>query len=65
MCAALMAAGQPADTAAMLAASLQALTAQRHPGAIPPTRMAELAAEELGRLQLRHAELTEEAHWTA
>ena len=37
----------------------------RHPGAIPPTRMAELAAEELGRLQRRDAELTEEVRWTA
>ena len=65
MCAALLAAGQSAGMAATLAASLQAYTASRHPGAIPPTRMAELAAEELGRLQRRDAELTEEVRWTA
>ena len=65
MCAALMAAGLPAYTAAMLAASLQAHTATRHPGALPPTRIAELAAEELGRMQHRTAELAEEVRWTA
>jgi hydroxyethylthiazole kinase-like uncharacterized protein yjeF len=65
MCATLMAAGVRAADAAALAASLQALTARRHPGAIPPARMAELTAEELGRLQRRKAEMREEALWTA
>jgi NAD(P)H-hydrate repair Nnr-like enzyme with NAD(P)H-hydrate dehydratase domain len=65
MCATLMAAGVRAADAAALAASLQALTARRHPGAIPPARMAELTAEELGRLQRRKAEMREGALWTA
>jgi hydroxyethylthiazole kinase-like uncharacterized protein yjeF len=63
MCAALMAAGRRAPDAAVLAASLQAYTASRHPGAIPPVRLAELAAEELGRLQQQDRRLTEENRW--
>ncbi len=65
MCAAILATGKPAAEAAALAASLQAYTAARHPGAIPPTRMAELAAEELGGLQQRSRELDEQDRWTA
>jgi NAD(P)H-hydrate repair Nnr-like enzyme with NAD(P)H-hydrate dehydratase domain len=50
-CGAVLAAGRPAYEAALLAASLQALTARRHPGSTPPHDMAMLAAGELGRLQ--------------
>ncbi|HZA03948.1 MAG TPA: NAD(P)H-hydrate epimerase [Propionibacteriaceae bacterium] len=63
MCAALAAAGLPVADAAVLAASLQAYTASRHPGPIPPVRLAELAAEELGRLQQLNHELDEENRW--
>ena len=63
MCAALMAAGtDPADAAA-LGASLQAYAASRHLGPVPPTRLAELAAEELGRLQQQDLRRTEENRW--
>jgi hypothetical protein len=64
MCAAVAAAGRPVADAAVLAASLQAYTASRHPGPIPPTRLAELAAVELGRLQQQDREATEENQWT-
>jgi hydroxyethylthiazole kinase-like uncharacterized protein yjeF len=63
MCAAVLAAGRATAEAAVLAASLQAYTASRHPGAIPPVRLAELAAEELGRLQQQERRLTEENRW--
>ena len=63
MCAAVAAAGRPVADAALLAASLQAYTASRHPGPIPPTRLAELAAEELGRLQRLDQERSEENRW--
>ena len=64
MCAAVMAAGRSAAEAAVLATSLQAYTASRHPGPIPPTRLVELAAEELGRLQQLGRQRTEENRWT-
>ena len=63
MCAAVAAAGRPVADAAVLAASLQAYTASRHPGAIPPIRLAELAAEELGRLQRLDHDQSEENRW--
>jgi hydroxyethylthiazole kinase-like uncharacterized protein yjeF len=63
MCSALMAAGKDTADAAALAASLQAYTASRHPGPLPPTRLVELAAEELGRLQQQDQRLTEENRW--
>lgn len=60
ICAALLAAGLPADRAALLAASLQALTARRHPGPLPPHRLAERAATEIARWQARRqAEVAE------
>jgi ADP-dependent NAD(P)H-hydrate dehydratase / NAD(P)H-hydrate epimerase len=52
-CATLLAAGLTAAHAGGMAASLQALTAARHPGPIPPQRLAELAPGEIGRLQQR------------
>ncbi len=55
LCATLLAAGRPALDAGVRAASVQALTARRHPGPLPPQRVAELIAEEIGRLQRRRA----------
>ena len=63
MCAAVAAAGRPVADAAMLAASLQAYTAAQHPGPVPPTRLMELAANELGRLQRLSHERDEENRW--
>lgn len=63
MCAAVLATGRRAAEAAVLAASLQAYTANRHRGAIPPVRLAELAAEELGRLQQLDLRRSEENRW--
>ena len=51
ICAALLAAGRSALDAAALGASIQAATASRHPGPVPPHRLAELLSAELGRLQ--------------
>ncbi len=48
LCAAVLAAGRPAHEAAVLAASLQALTAAAHPGPLPPHVLAERCAERLG-----------------
>ena len=50
VCGTLLAAGLPAERAALLAASLQAMTAARFPGPHPPDRLAELFAEVLGSL---------------
>ena len=63
MCAAVAAAGKGVAEAAVLAASLQAYTASQHPGALPPVRLAELAAEELGRLQAQDQASSEENRW--
>lgn len=63
MCAAVAAAGQPVADAAVLAASLQAYTAAQHPGPVPPTRLMELAAIELGRLQAQDRQRHEENRW--
>jgi hydroxyethylthiazole kinase-like uncharacterized protein yjeF len=51
ICATLLAAGLPTPRAAAVAASIQALTAARHPGPITPQRLAELIPGEVGRLQ--------------
>lgn len=51
ICAALLAAGETTVAAGVLGASVQALTARRHPGPIPPHRLAELLPDEIGRLQ--------------
>ena len=51
ICATLLAAGRSAREAAALGASIQAATAARHPGPVPPHRLAELLPAELGRLQ--------------
>ena len=56
ICAALLAAGVRTPRAAAVAASIQALTAARHPGPIPPQRLAELLPAEVGRLQGIHQE---------
>ena len=60
LCAALLAAGRPALDAGVRAASIQALTARRHPGPLPPQRLAELIADEIGRLQRRQAAMIDE-----
>lgn len=54
LCAALLAAGRSAEAAGVLAASVQALTARRHPGPVPPQRLAELIATEIGAMEKRH-----------
>ncbi len=46
--AAVLATGRPAHEAAVLAASLQALTAAAHPGPLPPHVLAERCADQLG-----------------
>lgn len=46
--AAVLAAGEPAHTAAVLAASLQAVTAAAHPGPLPPHVLAQRCADQLG-----------------
>jgi NAD(P)H-hydrate repair Nnr-like enzyme with NAD(P)H-hydrate dehydratase domain len=51
LCAALLATGIPAITAAGLAASLQAMAARRHPGPVPPMVLAQQFPEEIARLQ--------------
>lgn len=56
MCTTLLAAGVAAPEAGALAASLQALAAGYSPGPLPPHRLAERAAELLGRLGARHTE---------
>jgi hydroxyethylthiazole kinase-like uncharacterized protein yjeF len=48
LCAAVLAAGEPAHTAAVLGASLQALAAAAHPGPLPPHVLAGHCAELLG-----------------
>lgn len=48
LCAAVLAAGRPAHEAAVLGASLQAVTAAAHPGPLPPHVLAERCAAQLG-----------------
>jgi len=48
LCAAVLAAGRPAHEAAVLAASLQAITAAVHPGPLPPHVLAERCADQIG-----------------
>ena len=48
LCAAVLAAGRPAHEAAVLGASLQAVTAAAHPGPLPPHVLAERCADQLG-----------------
>ena len=56
ICATLLAAGLRAKVAALLAASVQALTASRHPGPVPPQQLAEHLPETIAHLQrLRRA----------
>jgi NAD(P)H-hydrate repair Nnr-like enzyme with NAD(P)H-hydrate dehydratase domain len=57
VCGALLAAGRSAHLAAGLAASLQALTARRHQGPIPPQGLAERFPAVIGSLQERSMEL--------
>ena len=60
LCAALLAAGLSTEDAAVRAASIQALTARRHPGPLPPQRLAELIADAIGALQQRQSALLDE-----
>jgi len=60
----LLAAGRRAIDAGVRAASIQALTARRHPGPLTPQRLAELIAEEIGRLQRRQAAMIDEIRRT-
>jgi NAD(P)H-hydrate repair Nnr-like enzyme with NAD(P)H-hydrate dehydratase domain len=53
ICATLLAAGLPAWQAGLLGASLQAVAARRHPGALPPHALAERLPETLGWLEAR------------
>ncbi|SDT25409.1 yjeF C-terminal region, hydroxyethylthiazole kinase-related/yjeF N-terminal region [Friedmanniella luteola] len=53
ICATLLAAGLPAWQAALLGASVQAVTARHHPGPLPPHALAERLPETLGRLEAR------------
>jgi hydroxyethylthiazole kinase-like uncharacterized protein yjeF len=60
LCATLLAAGLSTEDAAVRAASIQALTARRHPGPLPPQRLAELIADEIGALQRRQSALLDQ-----
>jgi hydroxyethylthiazole kinase-like uncharacterized protein yjeF len=60
LCAALLATGLSAEDAGVRAASIQALAARRHPGPLPPQRLAELIADEIGVLQKRQSALRDE-----
>ncbi len=51
ICATVLAAGFGAASAALFGASLQAITARRHPGPIPPADLAQLLPAEIARLQ--------------
>ena len=53
ICATLLAAGLPARRAALLGASVQALTASRHPGPVPPQQLAEHLPETIAHLHRR------------
>jgi hydroxyethylthiazole kinase-like uncharacterized protein yjeF len=64
LCAALLAAGRSAADAGVRAASVQALTARRHPGPLPPQRLAELVADEIGTLQQRQQSILDELRRT-
>ena len=57
ICVTLLAAGVPAFDAALLGASLQAVTAAGFPGPLPPHALAQRCAEMLGQLQQRRSEL--------
>ena len=48
LCAAVLATGRPAHEAAVLVASLQAVTAAAHPGPLPPPVLAQRCADQLG-----------------
>ena len=53
ICAALLAAGQHPQLAALLGASVQAYAASRHPGPIPPQQLAEHLPETIAALERR------------
>lgn len=50
ICGALLAAGLPAWRAGVVGASLQAMTAARHPGPFPPDKLAERIPETIAEL---------------
>lgn len=54
LCAAVLATGVPAHTAAVLAASLQALTAAAHPGPLPPHVLVQRCADRVGAWSREH-----------
>jgi ADP-dependent NAD(P)H-hydrate dehydratase / NAD(P)H-hydrate epimerase len=60
ICATLLAAGQRPATAALLGASVQAYTAARHPGPLPPQSLAEHLPEAIGALQRRARAIDDE-----
>jgi ADP-dependent NAD(P)H-hydrate dehydratase / NAD(P)H-hydrate epimerase len=64
LCAALLAAGLSAEDAGVRAASVQALTARRHPGPLPPQRLAELIADQIGALSERQSARLDEIRGT-
>lgn len=57
VCAALLAAGIPPEDAGQLGASVQAVAAADHPGAVPPVELARTIGTLLGALEQRRAEL--------
>jgi ADP-dependent NAD(P)H-hydrate dehydratase / NAD(P)H-hydrate epimerase len=60
ICAALLAAGQHPSMAGLLGASVQALTATRHPGPVPPQQLAEHLPDTLAAMQRRSRAVDEE-----
>jgi hydroxyethylthiazole kinase-like uncharacterized protein yjeF len=60
ICAALLAAGQHPRQAGLLGASVQALTATRHPGPIPPQQLAEHLPDTIATMQRRARAVDEE-----
>ncbi len=60
ICAALLAAGQPPQLAGLLGASIQALTATRHPGPVPPQQLAERLPDTIAALQRRSRAVIDE-----
>ncbi len=60
ICAALLAAGQRPEQAALYAASVQAYAARRHPGPVPPQQLAEHLPETIAEMQRRARAIDDE-----
>ena len=60
ICAMLLAAGLRPERAALLGASVQALTARRHPGPLPPQQLAEHLPATIAELQRRRRTIDDE-----